>query len=147
MPESATGTPADTGTGPAVPKHILLVEDDENVGVSLAAVLEMHGWRVTLCTSVATALGHLREAPFDAVISDLMLDDDQGRTGFAVLAEATRLRPTILTILITGYPSAAVMDRAETDRLTGILVKPFEIHALRTLLSTPAQSGAPTTGK
>ena len=131
-------------TDPEAPRqpgaHVLLVEDDQSVGLSLAAVLELHSSRVTLVTSVALGLQQLREQPFDAVVSDLMLDDELGRTGFAVLAEAARLQPGIVTVLITGYPSAAVMKRAAHDGLTGVLIKPLEIAALLDLLTPAARA-------
>ena len=129
MPGAVTSGSAGREESPA-PAKVLLVEDDESVGVSLAGVLEMHGWRTTLVTSVALALAALREHVFDAVVSDLMLDDEHGRTGFAVLAEAARLQPGITRALITGYPTEAVITRAEAEGLAGVLVKPFAIPDL-----------------
>jgi CheY-like chemotaxis protein len=128
----------------AAKRQVLLVEDDESVGVSLAGVLHMHGAQVTLVTSVALGLERLREQRFDAVVSDLMLDDERGRTGFAVLAEAARLQPGIVAVLITGYPSEAVIKRAADDGLAGVLVKPLEITELLRLLGLldPAKSPA-----
>jgi DNA-binding NtrC family response regulator len=125
-------------------RRVLLVEDDESVGVSLAGVLELHGARVTLVTSVALGLERLREQRFDAVVSDLLLDDEQGRTGFAVLAEAARVQPGIVAVLITGYPSAAVMKRAGDEGLAGVLKKPLEIGELLGVLGLldPAKSPA-----
>ena len=125
-------------------KRVLLVEDDESVGVSLAGVLEMHGSRVTLVTSVAMALAMLRERPFDAVVSDLMLDDEQGRTGFAVLIEADRLQPGITAVLITGYPSEAVAKRAAELPLAGVLSKPLEIPELLSALERTHPEHAPS---
>lgn len=136
---SETGQPGARGAGG---RRVLLVEDDESVGVSLAGVLEMHGSRVTLVASVALALAMLRERPFDAVVSDLMLDDDQGRTGFAVLTEAARLQPGITAILITGYPSEAVAKRAAELPLAGLLSKPLEIADLLSALEPAAASRA-----
>jgi DNA-binding NtrC family response regulator len=132
------------GVEEAAKRRVLLVEDDESVGVSLAGVLDMHGAQVTLVTSVALGLEPLREQRFDAVVSDLMLDDERGRTGFAVLAEAARLRPGIVAVLITGYPSEAVIKRAADQGLAGVLVKPLEVSELVALLglSDPAKSPA-----
>ena len=127
----------------AAVRQVLLVEDDENVGVSLAAVLERHGSQVTLIPSVALALALLRERAFDVVISDLMLDDEHGLTGFAVLSEATRCQPGITTILITGYPSPAVAKRAAEERIASIFSKPLDIAELLDALT--AQPSAPHT--
>ncbi|HET7767480.1 MAG TPA: response regulator [Chloroflexota bacterium] len=124
-------------------RRVLLVEDDESVGVSLAAVLERHGSQVTLIPSVALALDLLRQRAFDVVISDLMLDDEHGRTGFAVLSEAKRCQPGITTILITGYPSEAVARRAAEERIASLLSKPLDIAELLSALA--AQPAAPLT--
>ena len=59
-----------------------------------------------------------------------MLDDEHGRTGFAVLSEATRCQPGITTILITGYPSEAVARRATEECITSIFSKPLDIAEL-----------------
>ena len=80
----------------------------------------------------------LRERTFDAAVSDLILDDGRGRTGFAVLAEAGRAQPGITAVLITGYPSEAVVRRAGEERLAGVLVKPLEIGELLRLLEPGA---------
>ena len=138
-----TGEPHPAAPDAAI-RRVLLVEDDENVGVSLAAVLERHGSQVTLIASVALALALLRERTFDVVISDLMLDDEQGRTGFAVLSEATRCKPGVTTILITGYPSPAVASRAADERVTSIFSKPLDIAELLAALDV-RPSAPPTT--
>jgi DNA-binding NtrC family response regulator len=132
------------GLKEGVKRQVLLVEDDESVGVSLAGVLELHGAQATLVTSVALGLERLREQRFDAVVSDLLLDDELGRTGFAVLAEAARVQPGIVAVLITGYPSAAVMKRAGDEGLAGVLKKPLEIGELLGVLGLldPAKSPA-----
>ena len=135
MPDVATSESAGTSAHEIPGRQVLLVEDDESVGVSLAGVLELHGSRVTLVTSVALALALLRERSFDVVVSDLMLDDDEGRTGFAVLAAATRLHPGLTAILITGYPSEAIIQRARAESRAGVLVKPLDIAELLALLS------------
>ena len=136
MPDVAARESAGTAARRFLGRQVLLVEDDESVGVSLAGVLELHGSRVTLVTSVAVALALLRERSFDVVVSDLMLDDDEGRTGFAVLAAASRLHPDLTAILITGYPSEAIIQRARDESLAGVLVKPLDIAELLALLSS-----------
>ena len=123
-------------------RRVLLVEDDPSVGETLAAVLDRNGCRTTLVASVALALARLREQEFDAVVSDLLLDDDEGRTGFAVLAEAKRLWPDVTRILITAFPSTASRRRADEEGVTGLLVKPLEIGELLALLERRAASPA-----
>jgi AmiR/NasT family two-component response regulator len=75
-----------------------------------------------------------------------MLDDELGRTGFAVLAEAARLQPGIVAVLITGYPSDAVMKRVADEGLAGVLVKPLEIRELLGLLAPAARPAARSQG-
>lgn len=135
MSDVAASTSAGTAATKTPGPQVLLVEDDESVGVSLAGVLEMHGSEVIVVTSVSAALAMLRERSFKAVVSDLMLDDDQGRTGFAVLAAAARLHPGLTAILITGYPSDAVIQRARDEFLAGVLVKPLDIAELLVMLA------------
>ena len=62
--------------------RILIVEDDENLGVGLAYNFERAGYEVTRATSAAAGLRALAELAHDLVLLDLMLPD---RSGFDVL--------------------------------------------------------------
>ena len=63
-------------------KHILLVEDEPNIVVSLKFLLEHAGFQVTVETNGQTALNTALESPPDVMILDVMLP---GLDGFEIL--------------------------------------------------------------
>ncbi len=111
------------------------MEDDESVRLTLEGVLEMDGHRITTATTVDEALAQLDVGHFQAVISDFQLNDDSGRTGLHVLAEATRRAPESTTILVTGYPSAQLMEAARSQPVTTTLIKPYPLEDLKAALA------------
>ena len=107
-------------------ERILLVEDDSRLAEMLLDYLGEAGFRVVLAPFGAAALEHLAEAPFDAVVLDLMLPDMDG------LDVCRRLRTTSDTplLMLTARGDA-------TDRIVGLelgaddyLPKPFEPREL-----------------
>ena len=63
--------------------HILIVEDEEHLGVGIKYNLEAEGYRVTWAGDGPTALRRIEHdaASIDAIILDLMLP---GMSGYAV---------------------------------------------------------------
>ena len=57
---------------------LLLVEDDENLRVTLADNLEEQGYAVTQAATVQAAWAALEAARFEVVVLDLMLPDGDG---------------------------------------------------------------------
>jgi len=125
---SGAGRPqGPTGTSPSAKgARLLLVEDDEFVGPSLARTLSGQGYRVDLATDGAAAFDLL--APDTAlVLLDLGLPDTDG---LAVCEEMRRRRPALDIVLLTGR-------RAEVDVVLGLeagaddcIVKPFRLAEL-----------------
>ena len=56
-------------------ERILVVEDDPRLAEMLSEYLGQAGFRITLTSLGATALRHLGESEYDAVVLDLMLPD------------------------------------------------------------------------
>ena len=106
--------------------HILLVDDDPLVLDSTAAVLVDLGHRVTPAGKALDALALLRTGDrYDMVITDQAMP---GMTGTELLAVVRSTRPTLATIVATGY---AEME-PDTPVPPGIvkLSKPFGQHEL-----------------
>jgi DNA-binding response OmpR family regulator len=81
---------------------ILVVDDDESVRVTLAAVLAAEGYRVESAASGAEALMMAESTEFELLLTDLCLDDTDG---VQVLAQVQRRWPDCVSILLTGYAS------------------------------------------
>jgi PAS domain S-box-containing protein len=115
---AAAQPPAKTG---ARPLHILLVDDDRLVLDSTAALLTDLGHRVTSADAAADALQLLRkENGFDLVITDQVMPT---MTGSELLAVVRSTRPTLATIIATGF--AELESHAPIPSSAVRLAKPF----------------------
>ena len=69
--------------GQVLKGHVLVVDDHVEMGRMLAEPLQDAGYSVELATSGADAVARVRARPFDAVLSDLRMEQVDG---FDVLA-------------------------------------------------------------
>lgn len=107
--------------------HILLIEDDLDLGASLVAALKLHGFSCQWLRRPADLPQRLEESLADCVLLDLNLPGDDG---LALLARWRRGGQTLPVIVITART-------ALEDRLAGLdggaddfLVKPFATEEL-----------------
>ncbi len=80
------------------PTRLLLLEDDEDLGPSLKAYLELHGFDVSLVTVGPRALRALAAEPFDVCVLDVMLPS---MDGFDV-ASAIRAESDVPILFLTA---------------------------------------------
>lgn len=124
--------------------RILVVEDNAAIRKSLVMFLERQGFDVTEAAEYTRALELVEMELFDALIADL---DLPGGTGIDLLARARKIRPRMLSILMTGYGCTAIRKRAEELELAAYLEKPFDpgelLEALRSE-AAPSYSLSPS---
>jgi DNA-binding response OmpR family regulator len=94
-------------------EHILIVEDDRDVGPLLEELLEEEGYRTSLVRSVAAAHEWLARGDIDLVLCDLLLPDGNA---------AQRLRSQAPCLFMAGHPDE--MRRLSEDG-SHYLAKPF----------------------
>jgi CheY-like chemotaxis protein len=81
--------------------HILLVDDDEQVLMNLAAYLVDEGFLVATAQDGASALALVRHIRFRAALVDLRMP---GMDGFRFMTEARRIDPELRYLVVTGSP-------------------------------------------
>ncbi len=86
--------------------------------------LELEGFDVVEAGTLAAAQSMLREVPFDAVLLDVHLGDDDG---LALLPELRRERPSAKVALFTG---SAEVDQETRMTADAVLAKPFSLEDL-----------------
>jgi CheY-like chemotaxis protein len=126
------------------PKHILLVDDEDDIREVAALSLEtVGGWRVSSVSDGAAAIAMARAERPDAILLDVMMPVLDGPTTFARLQDDPRTRD-IPVILLTAKAQAADRLRfAELD-IAGTLSKPFDPMTLTDQISAIlAQRDAP----
>lgn len=101
---------------------VLIVEDDNSIRRGLLDALAYAGYETIECAHGNDAVPLATESEVDLVLLDLMLP---GRSGFDILSDLRRARPTLPVIMVTARG-------AESDRVQGLkdgaddyVVKPF----------------------
>lgn len=114
------------------PKHILLIDDNEDINNTLRQFLELAGHRVDCALDGATGLHMQNLHRYDVICCDIGLP---GMSGYQV-AEALRERQaTARLIAISGYGQPHQIDRARRAGFDNYLVKPIFGEELSELLA------------
>ncbi len=115
-------------SGPRRPDSALVVEDDDTVRLLAVELLRESGFHVMEAASGNAAMAMLSGAVhFDLLVSDVGLPGPNGRQ---VADYARENFPGIKIILMTGYAEQAAMNPQFLGAQMGLLVKPFDAHAL-----------------
>jgi DNA-binding response OmpR family regulator len=105
--------------------RILVVDDEPSVLTTYRMILEQKGYEVVGAPSSQEARRALESEKLDLLLCDLSLEEKD--SGFAVLEYARRLQPGLPALLLTGYASRDISDRAQ-DLGISVLFKPVEIR-------------------
>jgi response regulator RpfG family c-di-GMP phosphodiesterase len=104
-------------------ERLLVVDDEIAILRVLQRTLESAGYEVTACTDPSQALQHLKEQPYQVLSADYMMP---GMTGAEFLAEARKIQPETLRILVTAANDFNAAVAAVNDgEIFRILAKPW----------------------
>ncbi|HEU5481924.1 MAG TPA: ATP-binding protein [Sphingomicrobium sp.] len=134
--EDRTGTKTDTGIAPPANESaaaVLVVEDNEEVGQFVEALLSELGHEVTRAASGEEALELCRSRDFDIVFSDVVMP---GMGGLKLAEMLEREMPELPVVLATGY-SQELADAGSGGR--PVILKPYRLGTLAEALSTALQ--------
>ncbi len=114
--------------------RVLVVEDDETVGNTLALALRRVGFDVAVTRSVEEALAAYDQASADVVVTDLLMP---GGTGLDLLKALDQRDPMVPVIIITGDTSLQPAAEAVREHAFDYLTKPV---SRQLLVSTVARA-------
>src|SRR6266436_2005471 len=119
--------------------YVLIVDDDAALLHALpqALYLRMDGVKVDTCDSAQTALEHIRERDYDAIVSDIKMP---GMDGLALLERIHELRPDTPTLLITGHGEEDLAIQALRGGAYDFIQKPIERDYLVAALQRAVQT-------
>ena len=117
--------------------RILLVEDNEEVGLFAARLLDELGHEVVRAPSGEEALGRAQAEEFDLVFTDVVMP---GMNGLELADRLADLRPELPVILTTGYS-----DEIATSGAGGrpVILKPYRPEALAAAIEQALGSRKP----
>jgi CheY-like chemotaxis protein len=107
---------------------VLLVDDDPAVLSALQRLLREEPYEIRATTDPQEALRRVRQGGVSLVVVDQRMP---GMAGTEFLDEVRGASPRTLRVLLTGYPSTAVVRYALADDVHWLIRKPWNDNALR----------------
>jgi len=129
-----TSVPGNGGTGPASAKRVLIVDDEAAILFGFKKIIQCGGIEVDTAETIEDALELLRCKEYQFVITDLKLSGSSADSGFDVIRFAKERRPETNVILITGYGTPEVMEKAFSLGAAHYYEKPVSGTMLRDAL-------------
>lgn len=115
----------------SAPRRILVVDDEENVALTLEAGLErLPNCEVAVATSGEQALQLFATKPFDLLITDYKMP---GMDGMTLAARVREMYPSTVIVLVTAYSSDELREQAARVSIQHILDKPVKLSDVRTV--------------
>ncbi len=111
-------------------KKVLIVEDEENILLSLVFVLEKDGFSVDTVTNGAEAMEKVRSFRPDLLILDIMLPTKNGYEICHEIQQDPELRH-IPTLMLTARAQEAEKRKGLEVGATEYITKPFRVAELR----------------
>jgi len=109
----------------------LIVDDNREMAGTLAEHLAEFGYDVAVEHGGAAALARAKREPFDAVVTDLRMEEVDGLDLLGALVEAD---PTLPVILMTAFGGIDTAVKAIKRGAYHYLTKPFKLEELRVFL-------------
>jgi PAS domain S-box-containing protein len=105
-------------------ENILIVEDDDDLRAYLTDVVRALGYGVLNAANGKQALDLLGQAksPIALLLTDVVMP---GMTGRELAEDATRLRPNLKVLYMTGYSRNAISHHGRLDARLDVLQKPI----------------------
>ena len=106
--------------------HILLVDDETSILLTLKAILEMSGFEVDTASSAHEAIQKLEGGVFHIVITDMRMETEDA--GFKVVSAAREQSYEPATAILTAYPALGTDWKSRGAQ--ALLVKPLDTKDL-----------------
>mgnify|MGYP001546611600 CR=1 FL=1 len=107
--------------------RILVVDDEENVGLSLLDNLQLEGLSAVLATTAHQAMELLDETPIDLAILDLFMPE---LSGIELGQRLRENKPDLALVILTGHPSVDSCRDSFLAGATNFIVKGEPIERL-----------------
>ncbi|WP_341887269.1 CHASE domain-containing protein [Variovorax sp. YR752] len=125
-------------------ERVLLVDDDDVVGMTIEALLLRAGYQVTRVDSGLAAIETVRGAPqaHELVVTDYNMP---GLSGLAVAEQLASIAPQLPVVITSGYVTEELLARAHALGVRGVLLKEHSLERLAGVVSD-ALAGGPAIG-
>ncbi|HEV3040336.1 MAG TPA: response regulator [Candidatus Angelobacter sp.] len=108
--------------------RLLFVDDEQNIRLTLPAILQQEGFDVSVAASVPEALEIINHQPFEVLLTDLNIGGPAD--GFILVSAMRRVQPHAATFILTGYPDFQTALEAIRKQVDDYFTKPADISML-----------------
>src|SRR5215203_2357442 len=108
--------------------RLLVVDDEESLRITTAAIFENEGYVVDTASSGDEAIALLSDSDYDLVLTDLHME---GGDGLSVLNQIRRQSPLTISVVLTGFASVESAIAALQEGAYDYLVKPCDIESMK----------------
>jgi len=117
-------------------KRVLIVDDEVSILIAFKRLLGSEKIKVDTAETMGEAEDLLKGNHYDAVIVDLRLTGVTGEEGLEIIKYAKEYCPQTHVILVTGYGSPQVMQKAQTLGAAFYFEKPVSGDTLKNALKS-----------
>ncbi len=108
--------------------RLLVVDDEESLRITTAAIFEKEGYIVDTASSGDEAIEQLNNEDYDLVLTDLHME---GGDGLTVLNRIRRHAPLTISVVLTGFASVESAIAALQEGAYDYLIKPCDIESMK----------------
>lgn len=117
-----------------VKKRILVIDDEDVILFSYKKIFQGRFLDVDVCKTPEAAMEMIRDNVYNAVISDIRLTDSESREGLDILRYVMEHSPGTPVIIMTGYGSTEVKEKALQLGAAYYFDKPIAISVMEDTL-------------
>jgi len=110
------------------PARLLVVDDEESLRITTAAIFENEGYVVHTAASGDEAIDLLTNEDYDLVLTDLHME---GGDGLTVLNRIRNQAPLTISVVLTGFASVESAIAALQEGAYDYLIKPCDIESMK----------------
>jgi signal transduction histidine kinase len=108
--------------------RLLVVDDEESLRITTAAIFEREGYIVDTASSGDEAIDLLGKGDYDLVLTDLHME---GGDGISVLNRIRQQAPLTISVVLTGFASVESAIAALQEGAYDYLIKPCDIETMK----------------
>jgi signal transduction histidine kinase len=116
------------GSVPLCNVKLLVVDDEESLRITTAAIFENEGYSVDTASSGDEAIALLQTTDYDLVLTDLHME---GGDGLTVLSQIRLQAPLTISVVLTGFASVESAIAALQEGAYDYLIKPCDIDSMK----------------
>ncbi len=114
-------------------KHILVVDDDQNILTLIKTILSQKDFRVSTALNGELAISLLKQERFDAIITDAVMPSMDGNA-LTKTVKSDPLLKDIPIIMVTASKEVGLIKKSFSAGCVLFLPKPFTAASLLSLL-------------